>query len=66
MNFAKPFGSVEIDKSTETEVEGNIRELTRGGAALRQGDSSDGEMTANNLSICCAAFQEARRARSTI
>ena len=50
MNFAKPFGSAEIDKSTETEVEGNIRELTRGGAAFRQGDSSDGEMTANNLS----------------
>jgi hypothetical protein len=47
MNFAKPFGSVEI--GTETEVEGNIRELTRGGAALRPGDSSDGEMTASNL-----------------
>ena len=50
MNFAKPFGTVEIDKSTETEVEGNIRELTRGGAALRQADSGDSEMTANNLS----------------
>lgn len=49
MNFAKPFGSAEIDKSTETEVEGNIRELTRGGAALRQSDGNDGEMTANNL-----------------
>jgi len=49
MNFAKPFGSTEIDKSAETEVEGNIRELTRGGAALRQPDGNDGEMTANNL-----------------
>ena len=49
MNFAKPFGSVEIEKPTEAEVEGNIRELTRGSAALRQGDSSDSEMTANNL-----------------
>ena len=50
MNFAKPFGSAEIDKSAEMEVEGNIRELTRGGATLRQADGGDGEMTANNLS----------------
>ena len=50
MNFAKPFGTIEIDKSAEAEVEGNIRELTRGGAALRQADSGDSEMTANNLS----------------
>jgi hypothetical protein len=49
MNFAKPFGSAEIDKSAEMEVEGNIRELTRGGATLRQSDGNDGEMTANNL-----------------
>lgn len=49
MNFAKPIGSAEIEKSAEMEVEGNIRELTRGGAALRQSDGSDGEMTANNL-----------------
>jgi hypothetical protein len=49
MNFAKPLGSAEVDKSTETEVEGNIRELTRGGAAFRQIESNDGEMTANNL-----------------
>lgn len=50
MNFAKPFGAADINKSAETEVEGNIRELTRGGAALRQADSGDGETTANNLS----------------
>jgi hypothetical protein len=50
MNFAKPLGSAEIDKSAETEVEGNIRELTRGGTAFRQIESSDGEITANNLS----------------
>jgi hypothetical protein len=49
MNFAKPFGSAEIDKSGEVEVEGNIRELTRGSTVLRQGESSDGEMTATNL-----------------
>ena len=51
MNFAKPFGSAEIDKSGEAEVEGNIRELTRGSTVLRQGESSDGEMTATNLGI---------------
>ncbi len=50
MNFAKPFGSAEIDKSSEAEVEGNIRELTRGSTVLRQGDNTDGEMTATNLS----------------
>ena len=49
MNFAKPFGSAEIDKSPEREVEGNIRELTRSGAAFRQSDGNDSEMTANNL-----------------
>jgi hypothetical protein len=49
MNFAKPFGTAEIDKSAEVEVEGNIRELTRGSTVLRQSDNSDGEMTANNL-----------------
>src|ERR1700735_4159525 len=49
MNFAKPFGAAEIEKSAETEVEGNIRELTRGGAALRQPEGGDGEMTVNNL-----------------
>lgn len=48
MNFAKPFVS-EIDKPTAIEVEGNIRELTRGSAALRQADGGDSEMTANNL-----------------
>ncbi|MGB7035667.1 MAG: hypothetical protein WBD71_09075 [Xanthobacteraceae bacterium] len=48
MNFARPFVSAEIDKPAEIEVEGNIRELTRGGSALRQSDG-DGEMTASNL-----------------
>ena len=37
MNFAKPFVS-EIDKPAAVEVEGNIRELTRGSAALRHAD----------------------------
>lgn len=51
MNFAKPFGSAEIEKSVETEVEGNVRELTRGGSAFRQNENSDGEMTANSLGV---------------
>ncbi len=49
MNFARPFVSAEIDKPAEIEVEGNIRELTRGSSALRQSDGGDGEMTASNL-----------------
>jgi mevalonate pyrophosphate decarboxylase len=50
MNFAKPFGSAEINTSPETEVEGNIRELTRSSVAFRQADNVDSETTANNLS----------------
>jgi len=50
MNFAKPLGSAEIDKSPETDVDGNIRELARGSAVFRQAEINDGEMTANNLS----------------
>jgi len=49
MNFAKPLGSAEIDKSAETEVDGNIRELARGSAAIRLAENSDGDVTANNL-----------------
>ena len=49
MNFAKPFATAEIDKPVEAEVEGNIRELTRGTVTLRQADGGDGEMTTNNL-----------------
>ena len=49
MNFIKPIGVVETDKSAETEVEGNIRELVRrDSAALRQTDG-DGELAANSL-----------------
>jgi hypothetical protein len=49
--IAKPIDTAELDKSPESEVEGNIRELVRrDGAGLRQsGDSSDSEMIANNV-----------------
>ena len=50
MNFVKPRGSVELEKSAEREVEGNIRELVgRDSGAFRQADG-DSETTANNLS----------------
>lgn len=49
MKFAKPLGAAEIEKSDETEMEGNIRELARGtAAAIRPVDGGDG--TAGNLS----------------
>jgi hypothetical protein len=49
--IAKPIDTAELDKSPESEVEGNIRELVRrDSAGLRQsGDSSDSEMIANNV-----------------
>jgi hypothetical protein len=51
MVFAKPIDTAELDKATDTEVEGNIRELVRrDSAGLRQsGDGSDSEMIANNV-----------------
>jgi hypothetical protein len=50
MVFVKPVESAELDKATETEVEGNIRELVRrDSAALRQTPESDSEMIANNV-----------------
>lgn len=50
MNSVKQQGSAEIEKSPETEVEGNIRELVRrDSTALRQAQG-DSELAANNLS----------------
>lgn len=48
MNFAKPFGAPEIEKS-EVEVEGNIRELARGGAVFRQAENGDSDMSVSRL-----------------
>jgi hypothetical protein len=43
MNFIKPIGAAETDKSAETEVEGNIRELVRrDSTAFRQADGDAG------------------------
>jgi len=50
MNFVKPRGSVELEKSAEREVEGNIRELVRGDSGAFCQADGDSETTANNLS----------------
>jgi hypothetical protein len=51
MTFVKPLDSAELDKSAETEVEGNIRELVRrDSAGLRQPGDNDSEMIASNVS----------------
>jgi hypothetical protein len=48
MNFSNPFGPSATETS-EVEVTGNIRELTRGSAVFRQGEKSDGEMGVTGL-----------------
>ena len=49
MNIARPLGSAEIEKSSEVEVGENIHEFARGGAAFRQSESADDEMSTDNL-----------------
>ena len=48
--IAKPIDTAELDKTPESEVEGNIRELVRrDSAGLRQSGESDSESIANNV-----------------
>jgi hypothetical protein len=49
MNITKPLRSAGIDKSSDMEVGGNIHEFARGGAAFRQSESADDEMSADSL-----------------
>lgn len=49
MNIAKPLEYAEIGKSSEAEAEGNINELTPGGAAARQAESGGEELSADSL-----------------
>jgi hypothetical protein len=50
MNFAKSRGTSDGDKPTDTEIEGNIRELVRrDSTALRQ-PNGESEVAANSLS----------------
>jgi len=48
MNFSKPFGSSATETS-EVEVEGNIRELSRGSVVFRQGENGDSETSVTEL-----------------
>ena len=50
MNFVKPRGSVELEKSAEREVEGNIRELVRHDSGAFRHPDGDSETAASNLS----------------
>ncbi len=50
MSFAKPIASAEIDKSAETEIEGNIRELVRRDVTALRQPEGETELTGNNLS----------------
>jgi methyl-accepting chemotaxis protein len=48
MNFSKPFGPSSADTSA-VEIEGNIRELARAGAVVRQTGNGDGEIGMTGL-----------------
>jgi len=49
MNFVRPRGSVDIEKSAELEVEGNIRELVRRDSTAFRQTEGDSGAAANNL-----------------
>jgi hypothetical protein len=49
MRIAKSNGSTEVDQTLEKDIAKNIQELTRAGAALRQPENGNDEMSANNL-----------------
>ena len=50
MNIAKPLDYAQIGESPEPGIEGNIHELTSGGAAVRQTESRDAESGDEGLS----------------
>jgi chromosome segregation ATPase len=49
MNLAKPLGYVEIDKSTETEIEASIQELASSSVAIREAEISEEGASAGDL-----------------
>jgi hypothetical protein len=60
MNFVRPLGSAEIEKSSEVEAGENIHELARGSSAVfRPGEASDVEMSADNLAGLLRRVSEA-------
>jgi hypothetical protein len=49
MRSSRSNGPAEIADSLERDIGSNIRELARNGAALRQADKGDGEMSATDV-----------------
>jgi mevalonate pyrophosphate decarboxylase len=50
MNYVQPIQSSGDLKSTDLDIEENVRTLAHNSAAFRQGDTANGEATANSLS----------------
>jgi hypothetical protein len=61
MKSAKPNGSSEINRSSEMDLGGNIRELTRASDALPQVENRDGEIAADGLGTLLRRVSEASR-----
>jgi hypothetical protein len=60
MNFARPLGSAEIEKSSEVEAGENIHELAHGTSAVfRPGEASDVEMSPDSLAGLLRQVSEA-------
>jgi len=50
MNVARPLGTMEIEKTLEVEIAGNIQELARGSNTMfRQAEGADAEISTENL-----------------
>ena len=50
MNVARPLGTMEIEKTLEVEIAGNIQELARGSnTVFRQAEGTDAEISTENL-----------------
>ena len=50
MNVARPLGTMEIEKTLEVEIAGNIQELARGSSTVfRQAEGADAEISTENL-----------------
>jgi hypothetical protein len=50
MNYVQPIQSAAESKPVDLDMEDNVRTLAHSSVAFRQGESGNGEMTANNLS----------------
>ena len=59
MNVVRPLGSAEIEKSSEVEAGGNIREARGSSAVFRPGEASDVETSSDNLAGLLRGVSEA-------